>query len=229
MPSFALNLTSVPSFVPVNLPPSFTPPEFAAHTDFFTLTARPRTDLQRGPENDTITAPLMYTSKCFNVAEVTVDFDGKVEGDQAGLVIFAGARPDQNNIASRYLRKWLKVGLELLSDVHRIVSVSAGHDGEDHCLGPLADLTSVRVKIERVVNSLHVWYQKPSDSAALLECVPGETQAEWILLRRIDRFFGVEKKSIHVGVYASRPVRNIWEGQRVTDELLVDFKDLDVF
>lgn len=171
----------------------------------------------------------MYTSKCFNVAKVTVNFNGKVEGDQASLVIFTGACLDQKNITSQYLCKWLKVGLKLLSDVHRIVSISAGHDGKDHYLGPLADLTSVCVKIEHVINSLHVWYQKPSNSATLLECMPGETQATQILLHRIDCFFGVDKKSIHVGVYVSWPVCNIWEGQRVTNELLVDFKDLDVF
>ncbi|MCJ1362553.1 hypothetical protein MMC16_001657 [Acarospora aff. strigata] len=64
--------------------------------DYFTLHARPNTDLWRKPPSrDTCTSPILYTrlTHPFVAAEVTVSAEFEMEWDQGGLVIFAGSPP----------------------------------------------------------------------------------------------------------------------------------------
>ncbi|EEQ84389.1 hypothetical protein RJZ56_000014 [Blastomyces dermatitidis] len=107
--------------------------------------------------------------------------------------------------------KWVKAGLEFSSGTVNASSVSATADGADWCLSPLAmpnqptTINSLRIKLERVGHSLWVWYQLPS-AVTPYPCTPGALSNTWRKLREVTWFFwGVEDKSVHVGVYASRP------------------------
>ncbi|OJD16161.1 hypothetical protein AJ78_03650 [Emergomyces pasteurianus Ep9510] len=107
--------------------------------------------------------------------------------------------------------KWVKAGLEFSSGTVNASSVSATADGADWCLSPLAmpnqptAINSLRIKLERIGHSLWVWYQLPS-AISPYPCTPGALSNSWRKLREVTWFFwGVEDKSVHVGVYASRP------------------------
>ncbi|OXV07452.1 hypothetical protein Egran_04783 [Elaphomyces granulatus] len=238
--------------------------------DYFSLPAGPNTDLWRKPPNgDTSTAPIVFTSlrRPFVLAEVTVSADWEMEWDQGGLVIFAGAAPGQslpsetaqpqpmsgmrssrNSRAHQTMCKWVKAGLEFCSGTVNASSVSATADGADWSLSPLAlpnlptSVTSLRIKLERIGHSLWIWYQIPTVSPYAL--TPGAVGSSWKKLREVTWFFyGVEDKSIHVGVYASRPnnisrTSTMWEsanGSRLSDsggtadKLVVEFEDLEIF
>ncbi|KAH8705279.1 hypothetical protein BGW36DRAFT_392940 [Talaromyces proteolyticus] len=248
------------SFTALNLPPSFSLPMCM---DYFTLSAGPNTNLWRKPPNgDTSTAPMIFTSlrRPFVVAEVTISADWEMEWDQGGLVIFAGSAPGQASIAEtipygRGIRnatfsrscKWVKAGMEFSSGTVNASSVSATSDGADWCLSPLAmpniptNITSLRIKLERVGHSLWIWYQIPSLSP--YATTPGAVGSTWKKLREVTWFFyGVEDKCVHVGVYASRPTSiprggTVWEamnGMRNDDsgggdKLVVEFEDLEIF
>ncbi|EGC43793.1 conserved hypothetical protein [Histoplasma capsulatum var. duboisii H88] len=118
--------------------------------------------------------------------------------------------------------KWVKAGLEFSSGTVNASSVSATADGADWCLSPLASanqpttINSLRIKLERVGHSLWVWYQLPS-AVSPYACTPGALSDTWRKLREVTWFFwGVEDKSVHVGVYASRPSNfsisnSVWE------------------
>ncbi|PGH23768.1 hypothetical protein AJ80_02198 [Polytolypa hystricis UAMH7299] len=106
--------------------------------------------------------------------------------------------------------KWVKAGLEFSSGTVNASSVSATDDGADWCLAPLAlpnqptNITSLRIKLERIGHSLWVWYQLPTLSSHAR--TPGAIGSTWRKLREVTWFFwAVEDKSVHVGVYASRP------------------------
>lgn len=106
--------------------------------------------------------------------------------------------------------KWVKAGLEFSAGTVNASSVSATSDGADWCLAPLAlpnqptSISSLRIKLERIGHSLWVWYQLPS--LATHAYTPGAVGSTWRKLREVTWFFwGVEDKSVHVGVYASRP------------------------
>ncbi|KAN0072901.1 Protein of unknown function (DUF1349) domain containing protein [Elaphomyces granulatus] len=252
------------SFMPLNLPTTFSLPPCM---DYFSLPAGPNTDLWRKPPNgDTSTAPIVFTSlrRPFVLAEVTVSADWEMEWDQGGLVIFAGAAPGQslpsetqpmsgmrssrNSRAHQTMCKWVKAGLEFCSGTVNASSVSATADGADWSLSPLAlpnlptSVTSLRIKLERIGHSLWIWYQIPTVSPYAL--TPGAVGSSWKKLREVTWFFyGVEDKSIHVGVYASRPnnisrTSTMWEsanGSRLSDsggtadKLVVEFEDLEIF
>lgn len=259
------------SFTALNLPSSFSLP---VCMDYFTLSAGPNTDLWRKPPNgDTSTAPMVFTSlrRPFVVAEVTISADWEMEWDQGGLVIFAGDAPSQS-LPTESLRsssephvrsfntmrsnshahscKWVKAGMEFSSGTVNAASVSATSDGADWCLSPLAmpniptNITSLRIKLERVGYSLWIWYQIPSLSPYAV--TPGAVGSTWKKLREVTWFFyGVEDKCVHVGVYASRPTSiqrggTMWEamnGMRIDDSnmggggdrLVVEFEDLEIF
>ncbi|PGH15444.1 hypothetical protein AJ79_02421 [Helicocarpus griseus UAMH5409] len=107
--------------------------------------------------------------------------------------------------------KWVKAGLEFSAGTVNASSVSATADGADWCLSPLAmphqptTINSLRIKLERIGHSLWVWYQLPS-AVSPYPCTPGALSDTWRKLREVTWFFwGVEDKSVHVGVYASRP------------------------
>ncbi|RJE22377.1 hypothetical protein PHISCL_05280 [Aspergillus sclerotialis] len=241
------------SFTTLNLPPDFSLPQCM---EYFTLTAGPNTDLWRKPPNgDTSTAPIAFTSlrHPFIVAEVTVSADWEMEWDQGGLVIFAGAAP--HTLTSPRSRrqqprcKWVKAGMEFSSGTVNASSVSATADGADWCLSPLClpntppTIHSLRIKLERIGNSLWIWYQVPSPSGPSTP-TPGAVGSTWKKLREVTWFFyGVEDKFIHVGVYASRPTNlsrenTMWEVRNSSllpssatsvDGLVVEFEDLEIF
>lgn len=231
--------------------------------EYFTLTAGPNTDLWRKPPNgDTSTAPIVFTSlrHPFVVAEVTVSADCEMEWDQGGLVIFAGAAPQSFSGATpthtsprrhrtRPPCKWVKAGMEFSSGTVNASSVSATADGADWCVSPLetgsgTSVHSLRIKLERIGHALWVWYQIPS--ASPFESTPGAVGSSWRKLREVNWFFyGVEDKFVHVGVYASRPIR-LGHGETVyeamqglsldrslpagsADGLVVEFEDLEIF
>ncbi|KAK2773648.1 hypothetical protein FQN53_004092 [Emmonsiellopsis sp. PD_33] len=107
--------------------------------------------------------------------------------------------------------KWVKAGIEFSAGTVNASSVSATADGADWCLSPLAvphqptPITSLRIKLERIGHALWVWYQIPS-TVPPYPCTPAEISSTWRKLREVTWFFwGVEDKSVHVGVYASRP------------------------
>lgn len=165
--------------------------------------------------------------------------------------------------------KWVKAGLEFSAGTVNAASVCATADGADWCLSPLLpphtpstaanSITSLRIKLERIGHSLWVWYQIPSpvpNSAPPAYGMPGgsrsapacadEVASSWRKLREVTWFFwDVEDKSVHVGVYASRPANfspndTMWaarEGRRFVGsdlgsgggKLVVEFEDLEIF
>ncbi|KAL4883472.1 hypothetical protein BJY04DRAFT_216293 [Aspergillus karnatakaensis] len=225
------------SFTALNLPADFALPECM---EYFTLTAGPNTDLWRKPpNNDTSTAPIVFTSlrRPFLLAEVTVTADFEMEWDQGGLVIFAGGAPQSISsntvplVRSNRLGghpqntqpcKWVKAGIEFSAGAVGVSSVSATADGADWSLAPLSvpdrgpsAIHSIRIKLERAGHSLWVWYQVPTVSP--YAATPGAVGSTWKKMREVTSFFfGVEDKFIHVGVYASRPA-NIPRSSTVWD------------
>ncbi|KAK2745378.1 hypothetical protein FQN57_003721 [Myotisia sp. PD_48] len=171
--------------------------------------------------------------------------------------------------------KWVKAGLEFSAGTVNATSVSATSDGADWCLAPLAppnqptSITSLRIKLERIGHSLWVWYQIPSSSLSpehYFQHPPAYSQQtpqpastirqSWRKLREVTWFFwGVEDKSVHVGVYASRPANitnTMWasregggrytgvagpsrgndndsNGHLMRNALTVEFEDLEIF
>ncbi|EGE04298.1 hypothetical protein TMEN_9043 [Trichophyton mentagrophytes] len=150
--------------------------------------------------------------------------------------------------------KWVKAGLEFSAGTVNASSVSATSDGADWCLSPLAppnqptSITSLRIKLERIGHSLWVWYQIPPSSFSTDQessHSPGSAAQSWRKLREVTWFFwGVEDKSVHIGVYACRPANisissTMWAarngGQYFHDNspspnsLVVDFEDLEIF
>ncbi|EEP80050.1 conserved hypothetical protein [Uncinocarpus reesii 1704] len=153
--------------------------------------------------------------------------------------------------------KWVKAGLEFSAGTVNASSVSATADGADWCLSPLAppnvptSITSLRIKLERIGHSLWVWYQIPGLMTEHAARTPGAIGNSWRKLREVTWFFwGVEDKSVHVGVYASRPANlsmenTMWaarNGGRFTGRtddgrgsggaangLVVEFEDLEIF
>lgn len=231
-------------FIPLNIPEDQVPNDLSD----FTLTARPRTDLWRKPpSSDTATAPILYKTMrhMFCSAEVTVSAAWELEWDQAGLVIFAGIPPGRNLAAeleqSEQARqnpanpppypvplqapsKWVKVAMEYHRHKPAASAVCATSEGADWSVFPLPDYQSatsdLRVKLERLGHALWIYYE--------------DLQLGWVKLREVSSFFwGVEDKSIRVGVYASRPAN--WPypsgaGDPYSDrDLRVDFGGLQIF
>ncbi|WEW61163.1 hypothetical protein PRK78_006653 [Emydomyces testavorans] len=151
--------------------------------------------------------------------------------------------------------KWVKAGLEFSAGTVNASSVSATADGADWCLSPLAppnvstSITSLRIKLERIDHSLWVWYQIPGLMTAHAARTPGAIGNSWRKLREVTWFFwGVEDKSVHVGVYASRPANlsmenTMWAarnggrflgaqdngGGGGANGLVVEFEELEIF
>jgi len=100
---------------------------------------------------------------------------------------------------------------------------------------------SLRIKFERVDESLWIWYRLPNLTAAHLDYYqtsdydpgrsPEDVGSGWKKMREIMGFFGgVEQKgNVWVGCYASRPMdfepSNSWEE---VDGLVAEFEDLDI-
>lgn len=210
----------------------------------------------------------------FILAEVTVSADFAMEYDQAGLVIFAGSLADSAASRSpltrrspRYSRtgpgipstgKWAKAGLEFTGgELHAASVVALSPSGADWsssarmpCSATAFDpysLTSqsLRIKFERVDQSLWIWYQIPHLSSHDNNIntdqysgvgygrgrSPEDVGSGWTKMREIMGFFGgVEQKGhVWVGCYASRPMNfepsNRWEE---VDQLVAEFEDLDI-
>ncbi|KAM5444225.1 hypothetical protein MferCBS31731_000742 [Microsporum ferrugineum] len=149
--------------------------------------------------------------------------------------------------------KWVKAGLEFSAGTVNASSVSATSDGADWCLSPLAppnqptSITSLRIKLERIGHSLWIWYQIPPSSFSTDQQAshsPRSAAQSWRKLREVTWFFwGVEDKSVHVGVYACRPANisisnTMWaarNGHHIHDNspssnsLVVEFEDLEIF
>jgi len=224
-------------FTAINVGSDFERPEDV--TEYFTLHAPPNTNIWRKPSAmDDATAPMVLKrlQQSFILAEVTVSADFAMEFDQAGLVIFAGARPDQSSrsAVSRRTRpytrrnslsamgKWVKAGLEFTGgEIHATSVVATSSCGADWCssarLPPRtanfdpypSPPPSLRVKFERVDGSLWIWYQMP-DSSLDPPAVrsPADVGSEWKKMREVMGFFNgrEEKGEIWVGCYASRPM-----------------------
>lgn len=81
----------------------------------------------------------------------------------------------------------------------------------------------LRVRLEKVGTSLEVWFE--------------DGQGEWKKLREVNWFFwGVEEKTIKVGVYASRPATLSYPQAistpgttRPNDNLVVEFEGLEIW
>jgi len=102
-------------------------------------------------------------------------------------------------------------------------------------------MSSLRIKLERIGDSLWVWYRMPGMSTSSSTPSPAAAGAEWRKVREVMGFFsGVEDKyGVWVGCYASRPMNFIpshsWEANTGSGSgherngLLVDFEDLEIF
>jgi len=209
----------------------------------------------------------------FILAEVTVSADFAMEYDQAGLVIFAGSLSDSSISRSPIIRrspryprgapatpaptgKWAKAGLEFTGGELHAASVVAlspsGADWSSSATMPSPSTTfdpysltsqSLRIKFERVDESLWIWYQIPNLTASFEDTDPyagpgyGRGRSPevvgsgWRKMREVMGFFGgIEQKgNIWVGCYASRPMNfepsNRWEE---VDQLVAEFEDLDI-
>ena len=249
------------TFSALNVQPEAIPREI----ENFTLKAPPQTDLWRKPPSrDTSTAPILFTTLRFPFvsAEVTVSADWRLEWDQAGLVLFAGAPPGGRPVVQPPLEpehqqqqqqamamaagnhpppppyspptistaaKWVKVGLEFSNNVCHASSTVAGSDGADWALTALppyhGQRDDLRVKLERLGHALWIYYE--------------DQQLGWRKLRELTGFFwGVEDKSIRVGVYASRPASfssssspfdRARQQEYLERDLSVGFEDLQIF
>ena len=256
------------SFLLLNLPAHF---ELPVCMDYFTLNAPPDTHIWRKPASrDTTTAPLVYTPlrHPFVISEVTVTANWEMEWDQAGLVIFAGAPPGEQaplsprsrhrsreNISDepRAQGKWVKAGLEFTAGtLNASCTVATSSSGADWSLSPILpagmphealplSTSSLRIKFERIGDSLWVWYRMPNVPTSTTMPSPEAAGAEWKKIREVMGFFrGVEDKyGVWVGCYASRPMNftpsHSWEAERVSGSngdwngLLVEFEDLEIF
>ena len=233
-------------FQALNVPDDAVPESMSA----FELYAPPHTDLWRKPPSaDTATAPMLFTAlrHPFVSAEVTVAADWRLEWDQAGLVIFAGAPPglipaapianlpaNPDGSPPAYPQpppaaaKWVKVGLEFCNNSCHASSVCATFDGADWTtttLSPSQAATGeLKIKLERIGYALWIYYE--------------DQHTGWKKMREVTWFFyGVENKSVRVGVYASRPANfppSLYErrhgGLSITQSSLrVEFDGLSIF
>ena len=239
--------------------------------DYFALNAPPNTHICRKPASrDTTTAPLIYVSlrHPFVIAEVTVTAAWEMEWDQAGLIIFAGSPPGEQAPPLPQTRhrhrghtwndppvqgKWVKAGLEFTGGtLNASCTVATSPSGADWSLSPVLPaalphealplaMSSLRIKFERIGDSLWVWYRMPNISSYSAPHSPASAGAEWRKVREVMGFFtGVEDKyGVWVGCYASRPMNFIpshsWEGgtgggsDNERNGLLVEFEDLEIF
>jgi regulation of enolase protein 1 (concanavalin A-like superfamily) len=224
----------------------------------FILSAPPNTDLWRKPPTgDTSTAPILYTAlrHPFVSAEVLVSAEWRMEWDQAGLVIFAGTPPGRTiatpgstptpatvpitaETTSQAAppppytpppaSKWVKVGLEFCNNACHASSVCATQDGADWSITALptyqAQRQDLRIKFERIGYALWIYYE--------------DQVLGWKKMREVTWFFwGVENKSVRVGVYASRPAnfaptqyeREHGGPSATQTNLRVEFEDLQIF
>lgn len=237
---------SRPCFQALNLAEDAVPQSMSA----FEIYAPPHTDLWRKPPSaDPATAPMLFTAlrHPFVSAEVTVAADWRLEWDQAGLVIFAGAPPGLVPIVPtanlpanadgtppaypqppRAAAKWVKVGLEFCNNSCHASSVCANSDGADWTttmLSPSQAATAeLKVKLERIGYALWIFYE--------------DQHTGWRKMREVTWFFyGVENKAVRVGVYASRPANfppSLYErrngGASITQSnLWVQFDGLSIF
>ncbi|KIX04541.1 uncharacterized protein Z518_05411 [Rhinocladiella mackenziei CBS 650.93] len=215
---------------------------------------------------------LKRLQQAFILAEVTVSADFAMEYDQAGLVIFAGSLPAPSLPRSpptirrspRYSRpgtetlatgKWAKAGLEFSGGELHATSVVAispcGADWSSSARMPSPSSTfdpysltsqSLRLKFERVDESLWIWYQIPHLNSPPLDYYqtsaydpewrsPEDVGSGWKKMREIMGFFGgaEQKGNVWVGCYASRPMdfepSNSWEE---VDGLVAEFEDLEI-
>ncbi len=224
-------------------------------SEYFDLSAPANSTLWRKPlSGDEVSAPMVLTrlQESLMVAEVTVTAEMEVEWDQAGLVIFAGMSPcnvPDNTTRGRrgnqhgYVAqpgKWLKAGIGLADeDVGVATAVALPGCGPDWSFAPLFSnvetktssfrRSSLRVKLERVVQDLWVWYRIPESHAmSSTGRSPAEVSRDWKKAREVSEFFtGVEVKSgIWVGCYASRPLEmDDGDGR---SELFVEFEELSM-
>ena len=209
----------------------------------------------------------------FILAEVTVSAALSEEFDQAGIVIFAGSLPDptlpplpiaarrgprhpRRASDARATGRWAKAGLELIEgELHAASVVAISPCGADWTssarlplpLTPFGDYSSasqsLRVKLERVGESLWIWYKLPEHLTSLQQNPysdpytrrrnPEDVASGWRKMREVMGFFagGLEhqKGNVWVGCYASRPMefepRHSWDAPV---SLLADFEDLDI-
>jgi regulation of enolase protein 1 (concanavalin A-like superfamily) len=210
----------------------------------------------------------------FILAEVTVSAALSEEFDQAGIVIFAGSLPDptlsplpiaarrvsrhpRRGSEARATGRWAKAGLELIEgELHAASVVAISPCGADWTssarlplppapFGPYSLASqSLRVKLERVEESLWIWYKLPESSTSFESQYPytdpymrprnpEDVASGWRKMREIMGFFagGLEhqKGNVWVGCYASRPMefepRHSWEAP---NGLLAEFEDLDI-
>ena len=209
----------------------------------------------------------------FVLAEVTVSAALSEEFDQAGIVIFAGSLPNPTlsplPVAARHVSRhqrrpgdaratgrWAKAGLELTQgELHAtsVVAVSScGADWTSSARSPMSPspfghyslaTQSLRVKLERIGESLWIWYESPDSFSSLepqihsggsntRQSSPQEVRSRWRKMREIMGFFAGEldhQKNIWVGCYVSRPMefepRHIGEAP---NGLLAEFEDLNI-
>ena len=212
---------------------------------------------------------LKRLERSFLIAEVTVSAELSEEFDQAGIVIFAGSALDPTlsplPIAarrvpryrtreghSRPMGRWAKAGLQLVERQIHVASVVASSPyGADwtssarltppQCAHRPYSMTSktIRVKLERLGESLWIWYKLADNLSSSCTDHPVEDQCPedvasgWKKMREIMGFFSGELdllKEVWVGCYASRPMefepRHSWDAPC---NLLADFEEFSIF
>ncbi|KIW30763.1 uncharacterized protein PV07_02465 [Cladophialophora immunda] len=269
---------SCEDFVAVNVPANFEQPEDLHEYFSLRAPPNTSIWRKPSASDDTSAPMILKRLRqSFILAEVTVSADFAREFDQAGIVIFAGSLPDPSRPStaaarrmSRYQRpgnealatgKWAKAGLELIEgELHAASVVAISPCGADWASSarlpspptPYGSYSltshSLRIKLERVEESLWIWYKLPDHIASLeqprypypeldpryqRERNPEDVASGWRKMREIMGFFGGglehQKATVWVGCYASRPMefepRHNWE---TVDGLVAEFEDLDI-
>lgn len=204
----------------------------------------------------TVTAAL---SQEFDQAGIVIFVGSLLDPTMSPLPIPArrSTRQTRRGSEGRATGRWAKAGLQLVEgELHAASVVAMSPYGADWASSaripvppspfgerlPIAT-QSLRVKIERLDESLWIWYKIPGEyfsyepQSSYYPDIRGQRNPEdvasgWVKMREISGFFAgtVEfSKQTWVGCYASRPMdfeqRQSWE---TPAGLLVDFEDLDI-
>ena len=181
-----------------------------------------------------------------------VIFAGQVPTDMARSRVLQQQRQRQRTTTTLYndnfhrlqpLCKWVRAGVQFNGGAATASSATATSVGADWSLSALpvipgargtGTVSSLRIKLERVGDSLWIWHQIPMLSPYAI-MTPGAVSSTWKKMREVTGFFyGVAEKNVHVGVYAGRPSESIWATMDRTvtatdsDKLVVEFEDLEI-
>jgi regulation of enolase protein 1 (concanavalin A-like superfamily) len=194
----------------------------------------------------------------FDQAGIVIFLGSLLDPTMSPLPIASRRNPRQQRRGSesRATGRWAKAGLQLVEgELHAASVVAMSPYGADWTSSaripippspfggryPVAS-QSLRVKIERLDESLWIWYKIPGETYSYEpqsyypdprgQRNPEDVASGWVKMREISGFFSGTmemQKQMWVGCYASRPMdfepRQSWE---TPAGLLAEFEDLDI-